>query len=71
MGLWLEVGGRRIDSADSYHNQADVGAALAASGVPREELCILSKTGPSNPLGYSDTLKQFAQIQRDLQVSRT
>lgn len=66
VSTWLSVGGRRIDSANSYQNQADVGAALAAAisngVVAREELFILSKVGPSNPLGYNDTMVQFQGI---------
>jgi diketogulonate reductase-like aldo/keto reductase len=68
VGLWLAAGGRRIDSANSYQNQAVVGAALVASGVPRADLFILSKVGPSNPLGYNDSLAQFATIQAELQT---
>lgn len=66
---YLGLGGRRIDSADSYQNGAAVGAGIAASGVPREELFILSKVGPSNPLGYNDTFVQFQNITTDLDTS--
>ncbi len=48
---WLKLGGRRIDSADSYFNQPSVGRGIKASGVPRSEIFITSKVGPSNPLG--------------------
>ncbi|HET8926378.1 MAG TPA: aldo/keto reductase, partial [Microbacterium sp.] len=34
----LEVGYRHIDTAAIYGNEAGVGAAIAASGVPRDEL---------------------------------
>lgn len=44
----LEVGYRAIDTAQMYENEADVGAALAASGVPREELLITTKVSPKN-----------------------
>ncbi len=37
---WLAVGGRRLDTANSYQNTVDVGAAIVASGVPREEIFI-------------------------------
>jgi diketogulonate reductase-like aldo/keto reductase len=69
VGLWLEAGGRRIDSANSYQDDVDVGAALAASNVPRGDLFILSKVGPSNPLGFNDTLKQFAGVLTNLQTT--
>lgn len=68
VGLWLAAGGRRIDAADSYQNQGDVGAALAASGVPRGDIFLLSKVGPSQPLGYNDTLAQFAKVKADMGV---
>jgi hypothetical protein len=47
----------------------DVGAALAASGVPRGDLFILQKVGPSLPLGYADTLQQFEDIKAAMNVS--
>jgi len=59
---WLSVGGRRIDAANSYDSQIDVARGMAASGVPREEIFLLSKVGPSQPLGFNDTLNQFASI---------
>ena len=69
VGAWLSAGGRRIDAANSYQDMADVGAALAASGVPRSELFILQKVGPSFPLGYADSLKQFEDIKAAMNVS--
>lgn len=39
----LELGYRLIDTAAAYHNETAVGAALAASKVPREELFVTSK----------------------------
>ena len=39
----LEAGCRHIDAAAAYGNEAGVGAAIAASGVPREELFITTK----------------------------
>ena len=65
---WFSVGGRRLDCANSYHNQKAVGRAMKASKVPRKDMFILSKTGPSYPLGYNDTLQQFEGIKRDLQT---
>jgi 2,5-diketo-D-gluconate reductase A len=41
----LEVGYRHIDTAALYHNEEQVGAAIAASGIPREELFITTKLG--------------------------
>ncbi len=39
----LEVGYRHIDTAQMYRNEAGVGAALKAAGLPREELWITTK----------------------------
>lgn len=39
----LEAGYRHIDTAQIYENEREVGAALAASGVPRDELFITTK----------------------------
>lgn len=44
----LEVGYRAFDTAQMYGNEADLGSALAASGVPRVELCITTKVHPQN-----------------------
>jgi diketogulonate reductase-like aldo/keto reductase len=39
----LEAGYRHIDTAAAYRNETGVGAALAASGIPREEIFITTK----------------------------
>ena len=39
----IEVGYRHIDTAAIYRNEAEVGAAIAASGVPRDELFVTTK----------------------------
>ncbi|MBR6921687.1 MAG: aldo/keto reductase [Clostridia bacterium] len=39
----LSVGYRHIDTAQSYFNEEEVGAAIRKSGVPREEIFITSK----------------------------
>jgi 2,5-diketo-D-gluconate reductase A len=39
----LEVGYRHIDTAQMYRNEAGVGRAIAASGVPRDELYVTTK----------------------------
>jgi 2,5-diketo-D-gluconate reductase B len=43
VGDALEIGYRHIDTAQAYDNEAEVGKALAASGVPREELWLTTK----------------------------
>jgi 2,5-diketo-D-gluconate reductase A len=39
----LEVGYRHIDTAAAYQNEEAVGRAVAASGIPREELFVTTK----------------------------
>ncbi|CAJ1496503.1 aldo/keto reductase [[Mycobacterium] holstebronense] len=48
----LQSGCRLIDTAASYGNEAVVGRAIEASGVPRSELFVSTKLGTSNQ-GYS------------------
>lgn len=43
----LEAGGRLIDTAYMYHNEASVGRAVRESGVPREEIFVITKIYPS------------------------
>ena len=44
----LDAGYRAFDTAQMYGNEADVGAALKAAGVPREELLVTTKVHPDN-----------------------
>ncbi|CAM3853993.1 aldo/keto reductase [Smaragdicoccus niigatensis] len=39
----LEVGYRHLDTAAAYQNEEAVGAAIAASGIPRDELFVTTK----------------------------
>ncbi len=39
----LEVGYRHIDTAEMYGNEKEVGEAIEASGIPREEIFVTSK----------------------------
>ena len=43
----LEAGYRHVDTAQAYENEASVGAALRASGVPRDEVFVTTKFLPS------------------------
>ena len=47
----LKVGYRMIDTAQAYHNEEGVGAAVAKSGIPRDEIFLVSKIWISN-YGY-------------------
>ena len=44
----LEIGYRAIDTAQIYGNEAEVGQAIADSGVPRSELFLTSKIWTEN-----------------------
>jgi 2,5-diketo-D-gluconate reductase B len=48
IGAALEAGYRAIDTAQMYRNEADVGAALAGSGLPRDALFVTTKVHPDN-----------------------
>ena len=54
----LEVGYRQIDTAGAYRNERGVGAAIAASDLPREEIFVTTKLWNSQQ-GYESTLGAF------------
>ncbi len=54
----IEVGYRHIDGAAAYGNERELGQAIAATGVPREELFITTKLWNADQ-GYDSTLKAF------------
>jgi diketogulonate reductase-like aldo/keto reductase len=54
----IEAGYRSIDTAKIYGNEEGVGAALAKSGVPRNELFITTKLWNGDQ-GYDSTLRAF------------
>ncbi|MFT4126513.1 MAG: aldo/keto reductase [Gordonia sp. (in: high G+C Gram-positive bacteria)] len=63
----LEVGYRHIDTAQMYGNEAQVGEAIRASGIPRDEVFITTKL--NNPYhGYADALAATDRSLRDLGV---
>jgi diketogulonate reductase-like aldo/keto reductase len=61
----LAMGYRHIDTAEGYHNQVDIGKALRAAGIPREELFITSKVAPEH-LRYEAGLHACEGTLRDL-----
>ncbi|MCL6593135.1 MAG: aldo/keto reductase [Alicyclobacillus sp.] len=63
----LEVGYRSIDTAALYRNEAGVGRALRASGVPREQVFITTKVWNSDQ-GYDATLRAFAVSREKLGI---
>ncbi|WP_030459589.1 aldo/keto reductase [Kitasatospora sp. NRRL B-11411] len=54
----LEAGYRSIDTAAIYGNERGVGKALAASGLPREELFVTTKLWNADQ-GHDATLRAF------------
>ena len=63
----IAVGYRSIDTAQAYHNEEGVGAAVAKSGIPREELFLTTKVWISNG-GYE---KAKASIEESLRKLKT
>ncbi|MCI4350789.1 MAG: aldo/keto reductase [Thermoplasmata archaeon] len=63
----LEVGYRLIDTAKLYGNEKDVGAAIRASGIPRDEIFVTTKVW-NDDQGYEPTLAAFDRSQKDLGV---
>jgi 2,5-diketo-D-gluconate reductase A len=54
----LATGYRHIDTAAAYRNEDGVGAALAAAGLPRDEVFVTTKLWNSEQ-GYDSTLAAF------------
>jgi 2,5-diketo-D-gluconate reductase B len=48
VGHALEVGYRHIDTAQMYGNEAEVGAAISRSAVPRSEIWLTTKIWPDH-----------------------
>jgi len=62
--LALEAGYRHFDTAAAYRNERGVGAALAASGLPREDYFVTTKLWNSQQ-GFESTLEAFeASLER-------
>jgi len=59
-------------SVPSLDLDKSIATAIKKSGVPRSEIFILEKIGPGEqefPLGFNDSLQQFAQILLDLNTT--
>jgi diketogulonate reductase-like aldo/keto reductase len=61
----LEAGYRLIDTAALYENEADVGAAIRASGVPRKDVFVTTKLWHKNH-GYDKARAAFDESLRKL-----
>jgi methylglyoxal/glyoxal reductase len=63
----LGLGYRLIDTAAMYGNEKDVGAAIRAAGVPREEIFVTTKVW-NDDHGYDRTLRAFAKSEANLNL---
>lgn len=63
----LDVGYRHIDTAQMYGNEAEVGAALDASGIARDQIFLTTKVDNSN----HEPERAAASITRSLEDLRT
>lgn len=63
----LDVGYRHIDTAQMYGNEAEVGAALNASGIARDQIFLTTKVNNSN----HEPERAAASITRSLEELRT
>jgi 2,5-diketo-D-gluconate reductase A len=65
----LEVGYRHLDTAQMYGNEAEVGAAIAAAGIARDELYVTTKlnNGHHRP---DDARRAFAESLDKLKLDR-
>ena len=65
----LELGYRHIDTAAAYVNETGVGAALRASGLPRNEVFVTSKLRNGDQ-GYDSTFRAYADTCERLGVDQ-
>ena len=65
----IEAGYRAIDTAAGYNNEEGVGAAIAASPVPRRELTITTKLRNEDQ-GYDQTLRAFDASMKRLRLEQ-
>lgn len=60
----LEAGYRHIDTAAAYNNETGVGAAIAASGLPRDDLFVTTKLRNGDQ-GYDSAMRAYdASLER-------
>lgn len=61
----IELGYRHIDTAAAYYNEEGVGAAVRASGVPREDIFVTTKLRNGDQ-GYENALRAFENSRQAL-----
>jgi len=62
VGWALDAGYRHLDTATVYRNEGDVGAGLAASGVPRDEVFLTTKVPPDSAGAELATLRRSLEL---------
>ena len=65
----IGAGYRAFDTAQMYQNEADTGAALAESGIARDDLCITTKVG-IDEFTAARFLPSVEKSLKELRVSR-
>ncbi|GLZ78816.1 oxidoreductase [Actinorhabdospora filicis] len=65
----FEAGYRWVDTAARYGNEAGVGAAVRASGLPREDVWVTTKVWNDHH-GYEAVLADFGTSMRELGLER-
>ncbi len=63
----LEIGYRHIDTAALYGNEEDVGRAIADSGIPREDIFVVTKVW-NDDQGYESTFRALEASLRRLKT---
>src|SRR5262249_14925404 len=64
----LQTGYRHIDTAAAYRNEAEVGAALHASGIPRKDVFITTKCF-NDDHGYEQAIRAAEASLERLQLA--
>ena len=64
----LEVGYRHLDTAAAYQNEEAVGRAIAASGIPREDLFVTTKLWIQDRPAQENTRRAFETSLRRLRL---
>ncbi|MDT5013744.1 MAG: 2,5-diketo-D-gluconate reductase [Mycobacterium sp.] len=65
VGAALVAGYRHIDTAAAYNNEREVGRAIKKSGIPREEVFVVTKLWNADQ-GYGSTMKAFEKSAKRL-----
>jgi 2,5-diketo-D-gluconate reductase A len=69
VGTALDVGFRHIDTAQGYQNEAEVGEAIANSGIARDEIYVTSKLSNSKHK-RDDVLSSFDETLKKLRLDK-